>query len=188
METAANDLYTSGWSKLEKETFDNTAVQNAISKHFSREVTKETKEKTGQIILMPRQIKDTFKVTESKSQSAKEFVEMPNKLTDYVNKIFARDKLSGEDLREILEELTVQANRYDPYPSKSGIKTALDSCNRRTYEAINDIKKSEKKIEADDIKEIEQMADDYILSSSYKTSNKFGQEKVRSKGRYKRRK
>ncbi len=32
------------------------------------------------------------------------------------------------------------------------------------------------------------MADDYILSSSYKTSKKFGQEKVRSKGRYKRRK
>lgn len=50
------------------------------------------------------------------------------------------------------------------------------------------LKKSEKKIEADDIKEIEQMADDYILSSSYKTSKKFGQEKVRSKGRYKRRK
>ena len=31
------------------------------------------------------------------------------------------------------------------------------------------LKKSEKKLEADDIKEIEQMADDYILSSSYKT-------------------
>ena len=50
------------------------------------------------------------------------------------------------------------------------------------------LKKSEKKIEADDIKEIEQMADDYILSASYKTSKKFGSEKVRSKGRYKRRK
>ena len=144
METAANDLYKSGWDKLEKETFDNTGVQNTISKHFSREVTKETKEKTGQIILSPRQVKDTFKVTESQSQSAKEFVEMPNKLTDYVNKIFARDKLSGEDLKEILEELTVQANRYDPYPSKKGIQTALDSGNRRAYEAIKDIKKSVK--------------------------------------------
>ena len=50
------------------------------------------------------------------------------------------------------------------------------------------LKKLEKKIEADDIKEIEQMADDYILSASYKTSKKFGAEKVRSKGRYKRRK
>jgi len=48
--------------------------------------------------------------------------------------------------------------------------------------------KLEKKIEDDDIKQFEQMADDYILSSSYKTSKKFGQEKVRSKGRYKRRK
>ena len=32
------------------------------------------------------------------------------------------------------------------------------------------------------------MSNDFILSASYKTSNKFGQEKVRSKGRYKRRK
>lgn len=50
------------------------------------------------------------------------------------------------------------------------------------------LKKSEKKIEADDIKEIENMSNDFILSASYRTSNKFGQEKVRSKGRYKRRK
>ena len=37
----------------------------------------------------------------------------------------------------------------------------------------SEVEKIRKKIEADDIKEIEQMADDYILSSSYKTSKKI---------------
>ena len=54
METAATNFYTSGWNKLEKETFDNTAVQNAISKHFSREVTKETKRKNWTNYFKPK--------------------------------------------------------------------------------------------------------------------------------------